>query len=273
MSTGIVDSFLIYQTIRRLTLPFNKWKAFQLGVIDADGNILIEPKDRTREQAKSLQLFDVMILNLKKLLAKIPGGSSRFATFTAALFLLKEEYDLDNLESFINQAADDREFLKLYEDIANVIGTGEGTVQLKDTPIRGNFLPNKLKGVKSWSSYAGTQVVDYEEYKNDKKKSKDIQEDIANNAGSGGVNLEPFKPTKNIEYHKFAGGTVFDVDSDVFMKARYGKPSRHRYSKYLGEDEVSNQIRQYCITNPQETIFLRERGSGAMIYFKKGKKK
>ena len=31
-----------------------------------------------------------MIANLKKLLAKVPGGSSRFATYAAALFLIKE---------------------------------------------------------------------------------------------------------------------------------------------------------------------------------------
>lgn len=38
-----------------------------------------------------------MIMNLKKLLAKIPGGGSKIGTFAAALFLVKEEKDVYNM--------------------------------------------------------------------------------------------------------------------------------------------------------------------------------
>ena len=34
-STGVVDMFMIYQFIKRLATPFNKWEAFKTGVIDA----------------------------------------------------------------------------------------------------------------------------------------------------------------------------------------------------------------------------------------------
>ena len=40
-STGVVDMFMIYQFIKRLATPFNKWEAFKTGVIDARGNIKI----------------------------------------------------------------------------------------------------------------------------------------------------------------------------------------------------------------------------------------
>jgi len=87
----IVDLFLVYQFIRRLATPFNKWEAYKLGIIDEKGKVLIKSKDFTKAaQRKAWGVFDRMVANLKKLLAKVPGGSSRFASYAAALFLIKE---------------------------------------------------------------------------------------------------------------------------------------------------------------------------------------
>ena len=89
-SPFVVDIFLIYQFLRRLTTPFEKWEAFKAGVIDRDGNILIPAKDRDRKEKESFGKFDLMVLKLKKMLAKVPGGSTRLASFAAALYLIKE---------------------------------------------------------------------------------------------------------------------------------------------------------------------------------------
>ena len=87
----VVDLFLVYQFIRRLATPFNKWEAFKLGIIDANGKVLIKRKDFSNsQQSKAWGIFDIMIANLKKLLGKVPGGSSRLASYAAALFLIKE---------------------------------------------------------------------------------------------------------------------------------------------------------------------------------------
>ena len=87
----VVDLFLVYQFIRRLATPFNKWKAFDLGIIDKDGKVLIKRKNFTKKvQSDNWGTFDIMIANLKKLLAKIPGGGSKLASYAAALFLIKE---------------------------------------------------------------------------------------------------------------------------------------------------------------------------------------
>lgn len=90
---SVVDIFLLYQFLRRLATPFEKWEAFKAGVIDKDGNILIAPKDRERAERDSFQKFDLLVLKLKKLMAKIPGGASRIASFAAALYLIKENDD------------------------------------------------------------------------------------------------------------------------------------------------------------------------------------
>jgi hypothetical protein len=89
----VVDLFLVFQFIRKLVTPFNKWPAYKEGVIDDKGNVLIKRKDLTKNaQRKAFGVFDQMILNIKKLLAKVPGGSSRLGTYAAALWLIKEEH-------------------------------------------------------------------------------------------------------------------------------------------------------------------------------------
>jgi len=88
----MVDLFLAYSFIKRLVKPFNKWPAYKLGIIDEKGNILIKRKDFGKnEQKKAFGVFDQMILNIKKLLSKLPGGQTKLASYAAALWLIKEE--------------------------------------------------------------------------------------------------------------------------------------------------------------------------------------
>lgn len=86
----IVDLFMVYQFIKRLATPFNEWKAFELGIIDEDGTILLKRSKMTTEQQNAWGKFDVLVLKLKRLLEKLPGGKSRLASYAAALWLIKE---------------------------------------------------------------------------------------------------------------------------------------------------------------------------------------
>lgn len=90
MLSTTVDLFMVYQFIKRLAMPFTSWKAYELGVIDDRGNIVVAKAHRTPDQKKAFGKFDLMILKLKKLLAKVPGGSSKLASYMAALWLIKE---------------------------------------------------------------------------------------------------------------------------------------------------------------------------------------
>jgi hypothetical protein len=170
MSTSPIDLFLVYSFLRRLVTPFKKWKAFGTGVIDADGKILVPAEKRTYVQKDSFKIFDVMIRNLKLLLAKIPGGSSRFATFTAALLLLREQKENITQEEFVDFMLQEEhlalfeEFSKVYPfddlkenaPVNNVSGgaiagvNGDGPVRLKNTNVlrrqkQNNSLPKYLR--------------------------------------------------------------------------------------------------------------------------------
>lgn len=91
----IVDIYMVYSFLKRLVTPFESWDAYKEGVIDADGNILLKAKDRVKvSQRQSFGKFDLLVLKLKKLLEKVPGGKTRLASFAAALWLIKEGDEL-----------------------------------------------------------------------------------------------------------------------------------------------------------------------------------
>ena len=138
-STSIVDIYQVYQFIRRLATPFTKWDAYKSGVIDAQGKVLISKRNRTPEQHRSFKVFDVMILKLKRLLGKIPGGKSKIASYAAALWLVREydesmsENDILQENINIQQYMDEAIKRRFGEEIANV--TGGAVVGTGDNPV------------------------------------------------------------------------------------------------------------------------------------------
>jgi hypothetical protein len=115
----VVDLYLVFSFIKRLVTPFKKWPAYKEGIIDEKGNILISRKKLTRnKQKKAFGLFDQLILNLKKLLAKLPGGSTRIASYAAALWLIRENERLDKLGSLLTES---EEYDIIDESLANFL--------------------------------------------------------------------------------------------------------------------------------------------------------
>ena len=80
--------------LRLLTTKFEDTTAFKLGLIDKDGKKLKSPE--TSDERSAYNMFHRLVFNLKKLLAKVPGGSSKLASYAAALFLIKEQLNLSD---------------------------------------------------------------------------------------------------------------------------------------------------------------------------------
>ena len=115
----VVDLFLVFSFIKRLVTPFTKWPAYKEGIIDDKGNILISRKDfRKNNQKKAFGIFDQLILNLKKLLGKLPGGQTRIASYAAALWLIREseKYDENMLTESVYDDIMLAESLKSFEE-------------------------------------------------------------------------------------------------------------------------------------------------------------
>lgn len=86
-----IDLFLAYKFLKNLVVPFEQWPAYKLGIIDKDGAVLIPRRERLdSDQKAAFGYFDIITLNLKKLLHKLPGGKSTIASYAAAYLLLKE---------------------------------------------------------------------------------------------------------------------------------------------------------------------------------------
>jgi len=88
----IVDALIAYRVLKLLVTPFNKTKAYKLGIIDEKGKVLIKSKQITNQQQRNAYTLLIrFVFNLKRLLSKVgirgPLGSSA----AAALAFFKEE--------------------------------------------------------------------------------------------------------------------------------------------------------------------------------------
>lgn len=148
----IVDLFLVYQFIRRLATPFNKWEAYKLGIIDENGKVLRKKKTlKDPKERAAWGIFDIMVANMKKLLAKVPGGSTRLASYAAALFLIKEHKAFTE-ESLITEDMDEDDL----EESLSLFSEAYLNYTTLDDRVNG-FLSEKLKA----SDDMGTWIKDF----------------------------------------------------------------------------------------------------------------
>ena len=98
----VIDALVAYRVLKLLVTPFNKTKAFELGIIDEKGKVLIKSKQIRKlpnpEKARNAYTLLIrFVFNLKRMLSKLgirgPLGSSA----AAAIAFFKEEHG-DNPE-------------------------------------------------------------------------------------------------------------------------------------------------------------------------------
>lgn len=99
------DLVYTFRFLKLLTTQFNETEAFKLGIIDRDGNRVKSKKIESSNEKGAYTPFHRLVFNIKKLLAKAPGGSSKLASYAAALFLLKEKFDISdkNMKKIMNE--------------------------------------------------------------------------------------------------------------------------------------------------------------------------
>jgi hypothetical protein len=151
---GVIDLYLAYRFLKNLVLPFEKWEAFKTGVIDKDGSIIVPKEKRDMNQRASFGYFDLIGMNLKKLLGKLPGGQSAIASYAAALLLLKEynkkplkedyseEIDLEWLQEELDMCLAEAEEMFDEEVPVNNVGGGNVAGTVGDPPV---YPKNKYK--------------------------------------------------------------------------------------------------------------------------------
>ena len=234
---GIGNIYFVYQFLKKLVTPFEKTKAFELGIIDEKGKILKRRRDLEGDEEKSAyNLSDTLIWNIKKLMGKIPGGKSRLASYAAALYLIKEQQDGYK----ITEEELELQFFDLFERMYN-----------NDLV----FDPSTLR----------------------KFENTLIEDTPTTNMGSGNLATRGIpllkKPPKGVVMKKFGGIDVFAIDPTHFQKSRLGKKKYTRYNGYVGEDEAGEYIRAFARKYPKKPIIVMDSQSGCMQYLRHSSEK
>ena len=78
------DFIYTLRFLRLLTMPYEKTDAFKQGIIDRDGDKLKSPE--TSDEKKAYGTFHRLVFNIRRLMAKIPGGRSTIARYGAVSY-------------------------------------------------------------------------------------------------------------------------------------------------------------------------------------------
>ena len=108
-----IDTLIVFRFLKLLITPFDETPAYELGIIDKDGNNLRKSKTLTTgEERDSYTILHRLVFNIKKLIEKVPGGKTRLGNYAAALFLIKEHLK-DKVE---DETLLEKEFYKYLKD-------------------------------------------------------------------------------------------------------------------------------------------------------------
>ena len=75
----VIDALIAYRLLKLLVTPFKKTKAYQMGIIDDKGKVLIKakqfkneiPANKRAEAKKAYTLLIRFVFNLKRILSKL----------------------------------------------------------------------------------------------------------------------------------------------------------------------------------------------------------
>ena len=97
----VIDALIAYRLLKLLVTPFKKTKAYQLGIIDDKGKVLIKakefsksfPSNKQQEAKKSYTLLIRFVFNLKRLLGKVGIRGPLGSAAAAAIAFFREQND------------------------------------------------------------------------------------------------------------------------------------------------------------------------------------
>lgn len=143
--SNALNYVVLYKLISRMIKPIEDTQAYKLGIVDEKGKILRKRKTlKTQEEKDALTRLDIFVFNLKRVLG--PIGRSKLVNIVGALYLLKEQDNLDIFDdeenrfvliesrysSFLDSLS--REDYLFIEEIANAVGDGSNIAGITDDP-------------------------------------------------------------------------------------------------------------------------------------------
>ena len=166
-----IDLFVTYRFIKLLTTPFNRTEAFKLGIIDKDGNRILQPNSTqpavelaTAQLQNAYTVLHKLVFNIKKIFAKVPGLRTKVGTYAAALFLLKDTFK----EHVEDPDVFEKEFMKYlkendveFDDSISEEVIGFGEILPKGEYVLVNYILNKEE--EELSAKKGDKVIAFDD--------------------------------------------------------------------------------------------------------------
>lgn len=134
----VIDNVIALRIIYLLVTPFKDTDAYKLGLIDENGKQL--KKAKSPEETNATSMLHRLVWNLKRMIALVPGGSTKIGSLAAAYLLVKEglEHEWSEnqiMEEYLNR----KEYLdqiRFIEEEVIVINCLEQLKQLmEDAPV------------------------------------------------------------------------------------------------------------------------------------------
>ena len=90
------DLVYTFRFLKLLVTPWKETTAYKLGLLDENGKRIKSKRPSTPEEKSAYNTFHRLVFNIKRLIEKVPGGSTKIGSYVAALFLLKEKYNISD---------------------------------------------------------------------------------------------------------------------------------------------------------------------------------
>ena len=166
-----IDLFVTYRFLKLLTTPFEKTDAYKLGIIDENGNRIMQKGIKkpqvplvTSQEKNAYTILHKLVFNIKKIFAKVPGLRTKVGTYAAALFLLKDTFK----ESVDDPHMFEKEFVKFlkendieFDDSISEEVIGFGEILPKGEYVLVNDILNKEE--EELSAKKGDKVVAFDD--------------------------------------------------------------------------------------------------------------
>ena len=92
----VISAFTVFKFVKMMSEPFTSMEAYKLGIIDDKGKFLKKVDSlETNKEKKSVDAFHRLIINLKKIINKVPDPKlkAQMKTLPTAMILLKDEVE------------------------------------------------------------------------------------------------------------------------------------------------------------------------------------
>lgn len=102
----LIDNVYAIKLAVLLYRDWKTWDAYKLGIIDAEGNKIADPKSSTQES--SWTYLHRLAANLKRLIQKAPGGKTLIGKAVAHYALFREGMEpTDDVDDFLLERFDE----------------------------------------------------------------------------------------------------------------------------------------------------------------------